>query len=147
MGFDYFASRYNQITEDQVRAVCPDEFAAVQQARQEATAKNDGIDTLQTLAQAIEANDYLEEFLTEGSELTEEDLKPLRERLTKLKDAFRDETGLRLHETWVPEGFRGSDVSEELIWHVEGYVDVTEAGKRFEERYGCVAYAWHITGG
>jgi len=147
MGFDYAASRYNSITEDQVRAVCPDEFAAMQQERHVATAKNEGIDALQTMAQADEENGYLEEFLTEGSELTAGDIEPLRQRLTELKDAFRDKTGLRLHEIWVPEGFRGSDVSEELIWHVGGYEDVTDAGRRFEEKYGCVAYAWHLTGG
>jgi hypothetical protein len=147
MGFDYGAARFIRVTETQVSRACPDEYKKLQKLRE---AAEDKADLLEIAAKA-ESYYYgsleyaLADYAADG--LTLRDLRRARAALRKLLSAFRKKTSLVLRCSYVGEGLRGSDVNEEVVWHVGGYEEVSKAGRAFDRKYGQVSYTWFMDGG
>jgi len=140
MGFDYFAGRYDTISEGQIEQACPDEWSAFKRCVASIGADLEREDILEQLARySDDADEY--------DDLDADNMAQLRQALERLTIAFGNATQLGLNLCWVPEGFRGSDVSEELVWNVVGVWTYSQEARDFEDRFGRIKQQWHIDGG
>lgn len=143
MGFCYGASIFNQISEEAIQAVAGPEFSEFQRVVK-AVATSIGLDEESVLEEV--AQDVFDYENTETDRVGESDVSSIVDAYNQLCTQFEQRTGLTLYLTYVGEGLRGSDVVEQLLWHVGNMYCKSPAALAFEEKYGPASKVWFITG-
>lgn len=147
MGTDYFASRYDVISEEIIALVCPSELTAFKnKATELANIEGEDAQTLIDDLFKVRSN-YRDEYDYERTT----DLIPF---MGTVCSAFEDRTRLELAGGYVGEGLRGSDLHEESFWYIENAQvpnpAVKQLAKKIAKRgytHNLIHFAWFLDAG